>query len=285
MRPRLRLVRMNATFSPEWACAIDAWATAQRAGGAPETTLSTRTYHLRRLAAAMGTIEPWEVTADDLIDWTGRQVWAGETRRGYRNSFRAFYSWAIDTGRTDVNPALGLPRVKPSSPNPRPAPDRVYREALLAAGRRERLIVRLAAEMGLRRAEVAVVHSSDLIEDLAGWSLRVHGKGGRTRVVPLPPSLAAELRALPPGWAFPGRDRGHLSPRWVGKLVTRLLPDEWTMHTLRHRFATRAYAVDRDVFTVQELLGHASPATTRVYVQPPDDARRRLVHAVAGIAA
>lgn len=83
-------------------------------------------------------------------------------------------------------------------------------------------------------------------------------------MLPLPHDLAAELRGLPAGYAFPGND--HLSPRWVGKLVADAMPDAWTMHSLRHRFATRAYAVDRDVFAVQELLGHASPTTTRAYV-------------------
>ncbi|WP_245599473.1 tyrosine-type recombinase/integrase [Nakamurella lactea] len=138
------------------------------------------------------------------------------------------------------------------------------------------LMLRLAAEAGLRRAEVAVIQSDDLIEDLYGWSLVVHGKGDRDRVVPLPASLAAELRSHEPGFLFPGNEAGHLSPRWVGKLCTRYLPDHWTMHSLRHRFASRAYAVDRDVFTVQDLLGHVSPVTTRMYVVPPADAKRRL---------
>lgn len=142
-------------------------------------------------------------------------------------------------------------------------------------------MVRLAGELGLRRGEVARVHSDDVVTDLDGWSLVVHGKGDRTRLVPLSPVLARELRALPPGWAFPGDDGGHLSPRWVGKLVGRLLPPGMTMHGLRHRFATRAYHVDRDLLTVQQLLGHASPVTTRAYVQIGEQAKRRLVAAVA----
>ena len=55
----------------------------------------------------------------------------------------------------------------------------------------------------------------------------------------------------------------------------------YTMHAARHRFATQAYGIDHDLFTVQDLLGHASPATTRAYVLTDDRARRRLVDAVA----
>ncbi|WP_424446435.1 tyrosine-type recombinase/integrase [Microbacterium sp. CH-015] len=70
----------------------------------------------------------------------------------------------------------------------------------------------------------------------------------------------------PEGYLFPGRDNGHLSPRYVGKIIRDLLPGEWTMHTLRHRFGTRAYALTSDLLLVQDLLGHSSPSTTRRYV-------------------
>lgn len=228
--------------------------------------------------------EPWEVTSGDLLAWTGSKVWATETRRSVRASLRGFFAWGVMAGHLDRSPAAELPSIRPSIPRPRPAPDAVYRVALAAAGERERLMLRLAAEAGLRRAEVAQVHARDLVEDLAGWSLVVHGKGQRERLVPLGAGLALALRArvhATGGYAFPGDDGGHLSPRWVGKLITRLLPEGHTMHALRHRFATRAYAVDRDLLTVQALLGHASPTTTRVYVQVPDDALRRTVEAAA----
>jgi integrase len=142
-------------------------------------------------------------------------------------------------------------------------------------------MLRLAAELGLRRAEVAQVHSRDLLDDLGGTSLLVHGKGSRERIMPLPGSLAADLRALPFGYAFPGADDGHLSPRWVGKIVGRLLPEGYTMHSLRHRFGTRAYALSKDMFTVQELLGHASPSTTRTYVLLEDSAKRGVIDQLA----
>lgn len=267
------------TVPVAWVPAIEDFAAALRAGGAPKTTVATRLSHVRRVARVFGG-SPWDVAPDALVQWAGRQDWAAETRRSYRASLRAFWSWAVVSQRTSCNAAAALPTVKPSPPRPRPAPEIVYREALARADTRAHLILRLAAEAGLRRAEVAQCHRRDVVDDLAGHSLVVHGKGGRQRVVPLSAALAAELRGFcPRGYVFPGNDGGHLSPRWVGKLVTQLLPGAHTMHALRHRFATRAYAVDRDVFAVQELLGHASADTTRRYVALPGDSLRRTVEA------
>lgn len=271
---------MNKQIPADWAVAIDSFTDMLRAGGAPASTIGTRRAHLARVGRCLGG-SPWDLDADRLVRWCGRQDWAVETRRGVRASLTRFYGWGVATGLTEANPAASLPKVRAAAPSPRPAPEIAYREALTRADDRGRLILRLAAEVGMRRAEVAQVHSRDLIEDLEGWSLIVHGKGGRQRVVPLPDAIAAEIRRRGQGYLFPGRDAGHLSPRWVGKIVTRLLPGEATMHQLRHRFATRAYSVDRDVFTVQELLGHASPATTRRYVMVPRSALRDTVRAVS----
>jgi integrase len=192
-----------------------------------------------------------------------------------------FYRYGIASGCLTENPAEGLPIVSATPPNPRPTPDAVYRRAKLAADTRARLMIRLACECGLRRAEVALVHSGDLERDLGGASLVVHGKGRKVRVIPLPASIARELDALPAGWAFPGQDGGHLSPERVGRIIRDLLGDGYTMHGLRHRFATMAYQTDRDTFTLQAVLGHASSETTRRYVQVPSDAMRRMVEDVS----
>lgn len=268
------------TLSHLWGQAIEEYLAEQTAAGAPVTTRNTRRQHLEHLARRIDT-PPWAVTGGDLVAYASQQKWAVETRRGRRSTFLSFWRWAVATGRTDSNPALALPRVKASIGRARPTPELVYREAVAAGDVRARLILRLAAEVGLRRSEIARIHSRDLVQDLVGWSLVVHGKGDRDRTVPLPDGLARVLLALPSGFAFPGDDHGHLSPRWVGKIATRLLPGEFTLHTLRHRFATLAYQVDRDVFVVQELLGHSSPATTRRYVQTQHEHLRRTVVAVA----
>lgn len=273
---------MTTTIPVAWGGAIASWITHEAAIGNMSTTRYTRRQHLQRTARSIGVEDPSAVTAEVLVAWFDSQPWQTETRRAYRSSLRSFYGWAVDAGMVEASPALGLPRIRPARPNPQPAPDSVYLPALAAASPRERLMLRLAAEHGMRRGEIAVVHSRDLVEDLTGWTLIVHGKGGKDRLVPLLDDVAALLRGLPAGWAFPGDDHGHLSPRWVGKLLNRLLPDAWTMHKLRHRAATKWWeASAHDLFVVQELLGHASPATTRVYIPVADARLRATVNAAA----
>lgn len=259
-----------------WPFLIAAWISALAASGAARTTQRTRAAHLCRAARVLGG-DPRSVTGADLVAYVAGQDWARETRRSVTSSLRSFYRWAAAEGHVEVDPARSLPSVSPAPPRPRPAPEAIYRQALAMATPRERLILRLAAELGLRRAEIAQVHTRDLRDDLMGWSLLVHGKGDRDRVIPLPAGLALELRRQGPGWVFPGDDGGHLSPRWVGKLATRVLPGDWTLHTLRHRFATRAYGLERDLLVVQSILGHSSPATTRRYVLVDEERTRATV--------
>lgn len=263
-----------------WDHALEAWRSILIAAGRSKQSVYLRTYQLSRFAAWAGERGLADLDTEDLAEWLGSHGWSVETLRSYRSSLRSFYRWAHGVGLVDDDPALRLETVRPAPPMPRPVPDEHYRLALARAGRRERLMVRLAAECGLRRGEVAQVHPSrDLTRDLDGWTLLVHGKGGKQRLVPLPRLLGDELHDLGPGYAFPGRDNGHLSPAWVGRLVSQLLPDGWSMHKLRHRAATRWCEVEPDLITIQELLGHASLETTRRYVLRPDSAKRRLVEA------
>lgn len=264
-----------------WGAEIDGFLAAQRAAGLPTTTIYTRRQHLQHLARRIGTDSPWDVTPDALVTWAGAQAWSRETRRGRRTTLRTFWAWGLESERTTRNVALALPRVKPAVPMPHPCPDTVYQTALRQADERERLMMRLAADCGMRRGEIAQVHTDDVFEALLGWSLVVHGKGGKRRSVPLTDGFAAVLRDRPWGYLFPGEHDGHLSARWVGKLVNRLLPGEWTIHSLRHRFASRAHRVNRDLAVVQDLLGHASPATTRIYVATDDADRRATIQAIA----
>lgn len=195
--------------------------------------------------------------------------------------------------------------MRAAAPAPRPAPDAVWSAAIAGADPRVRLMLRLAAEAGLRRAEIARVHRRDLTRGPAGAALLVHGKGGKLRVVPLGDDLAAAIAGVRSadtskgvrqtdtltdgvsetdpivGYLFPGDEDGHLSPRWVGKLMAGALPDHWTAHTLRHRFATRAYRGSRNLRAVQTLLGHSSVATTERYTAVDDDEIRAAAMAAS----
>lgn len=251
------------------------------AAGRSRETIATRTDHLRRAARALGG-SPWAVTPAVLVEWVGGQQWRPETRRSVYASLRGFWRWAVAMGYASSDPTGVLPAVKPSPPMPRPTPEPVVEAARVSADRRAALIVMCGAELGMRRAEIAQVHGRDLMRDLLGWSLVVHGKGSRDRVVPLTDDQASTLRlACRGGWMLPGRIGGHLSPRRVGELATAVLADGWTVHTLRHRAATRVHDATGDLLAVQAMLGHASVATTQRYVLTSDERLRRAVATAA----
>lgn len=83
-------------------------------------------------------------------------------------------------------------------------------------------------------------------------------------MVPCPPYIGIKIYQCG-GWLFPGGQNGHVSPGWLGKQVSRALPEGFTGHKIRHRYASVAYTKTHDLRAVQELLGHASVATTQVY--------------------
>lgn len=270
-------------MSGRWEAHVTDWSTWMRAADRSPGTIRTRVEHVRWLERDTTAAAPWTLTTDDLVTWIGSHDWARETMRGVRNSLRGFWTWGISDGRTTTDPTADLPAPRASIPAPHPTPESAYATALHHATRRERAMLMLAAEVGLRRFEVAQVHARDVVEvPGGGWTLIVHGKGGRERRMPLPRALAWELRTLAQGgFAFPGKVDGHVSAWWVGKLVSRLLPDGYAMHSLRHRFGSMSYAKSHDMLAVQKLLGHASPTTTQVYVLVPDDDLRTIVDAVA----
>lgn len=80
--------------------------------------------------------------------------------------------------------------------------------------------------------------------------------------MPISDELAEQLITIPTTHVFHNPTTGGpITPQHLGKLVAAALPGRWTAHTLRHRFATSAYAAERVLRAVQELLGHVSPVT------------------------
>lgn len=272
-----------------WASMIGDYLDTLRAAGRSERTVELRSIQLTGLARELGG-RPQDVTGDDLIRWlAGHADWKIETRRSNRAAARLFFQWAYRVGRIPTHIADDLPMVKPSYGQPRPLPDDAWNAALAVADSRTTLILRLAGEAGLRRAEIARVRIGDLMEGPAGAQLLVHGKGNKQRVVPLNDTLAALIRAGAPkssattgrprahgsgDYLFPNYTGGHLDPKFVAQLAQSALPPPWTLHSARHRFATRAYRGTRNLRAVQRLLGHASIATTERYTAVDDDEMR-----------
>ena len=248
----------------DWEEPISEWLLQERAGGQSAATMKTRRCEIGHIARGVGE-SPFKVTSRQLCEYFGSQAWQNNSRKGYRVAARKFFSWLEATGQRDDNPAAMLPKVKPVPPKPNPCPDKWIMAAYGAADEDTRLMLRLGAELGLRRAEIASVKSDNVIHDLLGYSLIVVGKGDKQRVVPMGDDLAAEI-LMRSGYLFPGRIKGHISADVVGARLSSILPDGYTAHSLRHRYATRIYAETRDIFMVSRLLGHENVETTQRYV-------------------
>lgn len=265
-----------------WEREVSGFVAYMRASGLSPNTVQLREYHLGRVAASLG-VSPWRVDAEALTRWLGAQDWKASTLRSYRGSLRAFYAWGVRTGRCAApSPAELLPSVRVPRGRPRPVPEDAFRLALRVADKRARLAIMLAGVCGLRRGEVAQARRDDLEPDLVGWSLRVVGKGGHVRLVPVPEGLAAEILARPEGWLFPSSQGGHLTPHHLGKEVSKWLPEGHATHGLRHRCGTMTLrASGGNLRVVQEILGHAHVDTTAIYTQVSGDELRAAVEAVA----
>ena len=202
------------------------------------------------------------------------------------SAVRSFHRFLVREGVTDQDPAARVapPRLPRSLPRPLPVDD--VRRLLEApdegtpAGLRDRAILELLYGSGLRISELTGMDVDDL--DLEEGSLRVLGKGGKEREVPLGsfgrdavgayltrgrPALAT---AVSRGALFLNARGGRLSRQSCARLLGRYvrlagIDRRVTLHTLRHSFATHLLEGGADVRVVQELLGHASVATTQIY--------------------
>lgn len=188
------LGRPRKLAPPQWAPAIKDYLHTIAAAGHRDATRELYRSLLENMARGLG-CPPEDVTAEALIHWFGSQThWSIEHRRKNRSVAKQFFTWAYKTGRVPLYLGDELPKVRQGQAMPRPAPDDAWEAALATADARATLMLRLAAEAGLRRGEVAQVHTRDVMAASGSAQLVVHGKGGRQRIVPISTELAALVR-------------------------------------------------------------------------------------------
>lgn len=253
--------------------------------------LSDRTWELRRTALrrliAHAARPLLDLGPAELDAWQHHLTGlAPQSRRAYVVQIAGFYRWATDEALVAVDPSLVLVRPKVGRGLPRPIGEHELAAATTAAAEPVRCWLTLAAYAGLRAGELARLDRGNVLDRARHPALLVHGKGSKERWVPLNRTSLAALRAhgLPRrGPVFRDEHGDPFGPRQVSQRCNRHLHRlgiEDTIHQCRHRFATETLAAGADLRVVQELLGHASPATTAIYTQV---APARAIEAVAAL--
>lgn len=202
------------------------------------------------------------------------------------SSARSFHRFLMREGQANRDPSAGVVRPKLPRALPRPLPVEDIERLLAtphegtAAGLRDRAVLETLYGAGLRISELVGLDVDDA--DLEEGSVRVLGKGGKERDVPLGRyarrAIGAYLTRARPTLATPrsraalflNRRGGRLTRQGCSKLIAGHvkragIAQRVTPHTLRHSFATHLLEGGADVRVVQELLGHASVATTQIY--------------------
>lgn len=265
---------------PDYSDLLDAYDNYCKAASMSPGTRALKQKYLQRFAADHDLMT---CTSQDISDWMSDKPWAPATMRSARSAMTTFFFWARKMGHRPDDPAIDTARVKVPSAAPKPCPESVLARALEQAAPRERLAILLGAYAGLRRAEIAGLHA-DMI-DMESRTIRVKGKGGKLRVVPVADALVEPLTEAVArgGYLFPGQGGHAMSPEHLARLVKAHLGPNLSTHTLRHRFATQVYAKTHNLRAVQGLLGHESIATTERYTAVTDAERRDAVAALAAM--
>ncbi len=207
------------------------------------------------------------------------------------SALRMFYKFLERRGygKNDAIRAVALPKLPHSVPKPLTAP----KATALVEGTdigspdqpewisaRDTAVLALLYGSGLRISEALTLKRKDA-PTKGRDMLRVHGKGGKTRVVPVLPiareAVELYLKLCPMGLGsddplFVGAYGKQLSPRIIQLKIARAraalgLPETATPHALRHSFATHLLGAGADLRAIQELLGHASLSTTQGYTE------------------
>jgi site-specific recombinase XerD len=268
---------------------LDAYLAWLRGRGASAATLRAYTADLRQLdrwlsAGGIAPEEADELTLRRFAAHLGTLRYAPATAARKLSSARGAYAFMLDRGVVERNPAALVPGPRRVSKLPatlsEPEIERLLDRPVAADARRlrDRALLELLYGCGLRASEACGLRTADVNAD-EGF-VRVMGKGGKERIVPLggaaSDALGRYLREGRPRLGEAAGDRVFVSVRGrpLGPTdVRRALRRELAAaglaqrppHALRHTFATHLLEHGADLRSIQQLLGHASVGTTQVY--------------------
>lgn len=234
------------------------WAAWQQWRGLAPRTINVRTQVVTRFARHVAPRTVFDAADGDVVRFLTRDI-TPTTRSQYLSHLSCFYQWATDRGYTDSDPTSGIQRPKVPKGVPRPVAHDDAVRAIDCAGPKMRAWLLLGLLGGLRCVEICRLEHADI----GDGRLRLTGKGGRDRYVPLHELVQDALDQAPPAY--------NITPARLSQKIGDYLDGlglEDTAHSFRHAFATNVYSTSGfDILLTSELLGHASVATTQVYTR------------------
>ena len=284
-------------ISPASRDALEGWLASSRAlNGTAENTLTAyrgdvvdfiaflTEYH----GEAQGLAPLARITVPDMRAWMAHTRSGGASARSLArklSAVKSFYRWLSEREGFEPTAVLSTRAPKFQKKLPRPLSEDAAREMIDTVGlqsqkdwvgARDMAVVTLLYGCGLRISEALSLTGRDLP---LGEAMRIVGKGGKERVVPVLPvarqAVATYVKLCPFEMApnapvFRGARGGALNPRLVQKVTEQArlqlgLPATATPHAMRHSFATHLLSAGGDLRAIQELLGHASLSTTQAY--------------------
>ncbi|GAA6208158.1 tyrosine recombinase XerC [Cognatishimia sp. WU-CL00825] len=277
--------------------ARDTWLASEKAlKGASENTLSAYFGDVTEFLAfitehkggqqGLGPLS--QLTVSDMRSWMARMRSADIGPRSLArklSAVKSFFRWLAEREGFDPTAVLSTRAPKFQKKLPRPlAPDAaraVIENAELQSekgwiGARDTAVITLLYGCGLRISEALGLNGCDApLPEV----LRILGKGGKERIVPVIPAARHAVQSYlelapfenePTGPLFRGARGGRLNARQIQGVMQKMraqlgLPATATPHAMRHSFATHLLEAGGDLRAIQELLGHASLSTTQAY--------------------
>ncbi|MBW4984693.1 tyrosine recombinase XerC [Mameliella sp. CS4] len=288
---------MSLEISPAARDALANWLEARKAlDGAAENTLNAYRADVLDFIAFLTAhhAEPQGLAPLSAVTTTDMRSWMAHLRRrevGARSvarklsAVKSFYRWLARREGFEATAVLSARAPKFQKKLPRPLTEDAARAMIDTVemqstdswqGARDAAVVTLLYGCGLRISEALGLKGRDLP---LGSTLRILGKGGKERLVPVLPVAVKAVETYlalcpypvePDQALFRGARGGPLNPRIVTKVTEKArmqlgLPASATPHAMRHSFATHLLAAGGDLRAIQELLGHASLSTTQAY--------------------